>query len=144
MPATALLSFFLMALSGVLLDAQRRAWGRSRQDGAPSRLAVGRQWRRQTANAAIGLVGVMFALWPLTPREPAWVITYTGVMVLLAGLILLLGLGDAWASLAWARREQRRRLAEQAELLRALATERRRSDDQATGEESSRPLSRGV
>lgn len=122
MPATSVLSFVLLVLAGWLLDAHRKERlevRRSANGAAPPRSAVRRLARRQTANVTIAVVGVLFALWPIVPREPFWVGSFAALLTLLALLIFLMGVGDAYATIQCGRRERRRQLAEQTALLRA-------------------------
>ncbi len=123
MVATSLFSLVLLLLAGVLADAHRRDWRQAR-DAADSpsgalRFARRRFARRTVATTTIGLVGVAIAVWPLTPREPFWVVVYAATLTSMALLILTLGVLDAVASGQHQRDEARRQLAEHAAALRA-------------------------
>lgn len=130
MIATSLFSLALLLLAGVMLDANRQA--KSKQHTASddhARRFLGSQYRRRrVANLAIVAVGVLFALWPATPREPFWVASFAGCVSLLALAILTLGVCDAWSSGRYYREVSRRRLAEHTERLRDLLAEQRGSE----------------
>jgi hypothetical protein len=129
MLATSLLSLVLLALAGVLLDSHRREWAVARveKEGDDYRFARRRVVRRSLTTAAIAIVGVLVALWPLVPREPFWVASYLAGLVSLAGIIFLLGVGDAWASGRYYRTEGRRRLADEARSLAQLVEAQRKA-----------------
>ncbi|QDV72250.1 hypothetical protein [Botrimarina mediterranea] len=138
MLATSILSLVLLALAGVLLDSHRREWAVARverqrgDDASPQwRFARRRVVRRNSATVAIAVVGVLVALWPVTPREPFWVAAYMAVLVSLAGLIFLLGVGDAWASSRYYRAEGRRRLADETRSLAQLVESQRKAQPKA-------------
>lgn len=138
MVATSLLSLVLLALAGVLLDSHRRDWAAARSgDGDGYRFARRRLVRRSTATAAIAVVGVLVALWPVVPRVPLWVVVYMAALVSLAGLIFVLGVCDAWASGRYYRAESRRRLAEQTRTLAQLVEAQRKETQRAAGDDSS-------
>jgi hypothetical protein len=145
MLATSLLSLVLLALAGVLLDSHRREWAVARveKEGGDYTFARRRVVRRSLTTAAIAVVGVLVALWPLVPREPLWVASYMAGLVSLAGIIFLLGVGDAWASGRYYRTEGRRRLADEARSLAQLVESQRKAqrtaqDQAATDAEGNR------
>jgi hypothetical protein len=127
MLATSLLSLVLLALAGVLLDSHRREWAVARveKEGDDYRFAHRRLVRRSSTTAAIAVVGVLVALWPLVPREPFWVAGYLAALVSLTGIIFLLGVSDAWASGRYYQTEGRRRLADEARSLAQLVESQR-------------------
>lgn len=133
MVATSLFSLALLLLAGVLADAHRRDWRQARdaEDPTPDALRFARRRfaRRSVATTTIGLVGVMIAVWPLTPREPFWVVGYAATLTSMALLILTLGVFDAVASGRRHRDEARRQLAEHVAALR-LALESEAADEQ--------------
>ena len=134
MVATSLLSLVLLALAGVLLDSHRREWAvaKAEKEGDAYLFVRRRVIRRSFATAAIAVVGVLVALWPLVPREPLWVASYLAGLVSLAGIIFLLGVGDAWASGRYYRAEGRRRLAEEARSLAQLVEAQRKAQEPTT------------
>lgn len=99
--ATSFFSILLLGASGWLLDTHRRDWfhfNGSKVESDAWRFARRRYLRRMTATGAIALVGFLVAFWPILPREPRWILPYTGVLSLLAVMILTLGCYDAVAS----------------------------------------------
>ncbi|TWU00716.1 hypothetical protein Pla108_16680 [Botrimarina colliarenosi] len=139
MVTTSLLSLVLLALAGVLLDSHRREWADAREETDPAerRFARSRTLRRWTATASIAVVGGLIALWPVTPREPWWVVVYMAALVLLAGLIFVLGVWDAWASSVRFRAESRRRVAEHTQTLVRLLEDHRGERDKPSQETES-------
>ena len=124
MHATSVLSIALLALAGWLLDAHREESRRVRHGAGPdgpSRVDRRRLRRRLTANVSIAAVGLLFAVWPLVPREPVWVAGFTFTLTSLAMLILSMGVTDAIATVQLGRRELRSQLDEQAALLESIA-----------------------
>jgi hypothetical protein len=134
MLATSLLSLVLLALAGVLLDSHRREWAAAKADkqGDAYRFARRRLVRRSLTTVAIAVVGVLVALWPVTPREPFWAAAYLAALAALAGVIFLLGVGDAWASGRYYRAVGRQRLAEEARALAHLIEAQRNAPDQVS------------
>ena len=131
MLATSLLSFALLALAGALLDSHRREWSAARleKQGDHYQFARRRLVRRSLATAAIAIVGVLVALWPVVPREPFWVAAYLAGLVSLTGMIFLLGVGDAWASGRYYQALGRQRLADEARSLAQLIETQRKAQD---------------
>ena len=117
MVGASLFSLVLLVGSGAMLDAHRREWRTHRASASVGRSDRRRLVRRTVATSTIAAVGVLVALWPVTPREPAWVVAYAATLFLLAVAILALGLADAIASAGAARRDSRRRLESLADLL---------------------------
>ncbi len=98
---TSCFSLLLLGASGWMLDSHRRDWLRvasSTDKNKAWHFARLRYLRRMTATGAIALVGLLVGLWPLIPKHPRWILAYTGVLSLLALLILCFGFYDAFAS----------------------------------------------
>lgn len=141
MLATSLLSLILFALAGVLLDAHRR--DRRRADHDPTdavthRFARSRFSRRCFASGLIAVVAAFVAVWPITPREPLWIASYTAGLLTLALLIFLLGVTDAWASGRFYQAESRRRLTDHAEALKEALRQHQDTCGSSTDNEAGR------
>lgn len=141
MLATSILSLVLLSLSGLLLDSHRRDWQTARDgDSATTayRFARSRFLRRSVATCTIALVGVLIALWPLTPRLPLWVLGYAATLASMAALIFTLGVIDAWASARYHRAESQEQLASQRAQLTEALEEQQASQDATTDGEAVR------
>lgn len=137
--ATSLLSLVLLTLSGLLLDAHRRAWREAKASQAgPSRLARGRVVRRSFASGAIAVVGCLVILWPVTPREPFWVVLYGATLASLATMIFAAGVWDAWVTSKHLRAESRRQVAEQTKALVKAVEEHRSAARRSADAEAAR------
>ncbi len=138
MLGTSILSLLLLSLSGLLLDSHRRDWQTAREgDSATAAypFARSRFWRRCIATCTIALVGVLIALWPVTPRQPFWVLGYAAALASMAALIFTLGVGDAWASARYHRAESAEQLVKhRARLAEALEEQQARQDASSDGE----------
>ncbi|MEO0530819.1 MAG: hypothetical protein AAF266_09645 [Planctomycetota bacterium] len=138
MLGTSILSLVLLSLSGLLLDSHRRDWRDARENDlatAAYRFARSRFLRRCVATCSIAIVGVLIALWPVTPRLPFWVLGYAAALASLAALIFTLGVGDAWASARFHRAETQEQLFEhRARLAEALEEQRARQESAPDGE----------
>lgn len=122
MIATSLLSLLLLALAGVLLDTHRKEWRAASEeatdaDDSSVRFARRRRTRRTAATGLIAIAGALVGLWPIVPREPAWVLGYTAALASVALAVFVLALLDAAASSRHYRDASRRALQAQLEEL---------------------------
>ncbi len=108
-----LASLGLLVLSGVLLDAHRRAWFAAQQKASlgerERRCARAVYLRRMQAGISIGMIGVLLMLRPLIPQQPFWFLLYLLAMVLLCVWLLLLAMVDVLAA-SLNRRQSRREI----------------------------------
>lgn len=138
--ATSFFSILLLGASGWLLDTHRRDWvnfDATNCGPEAQRFALCRYLRRMTATSAIALVGFLVAFWPILPQEPRWILPYTGILALLAILILILGCFDAVASSTYysqqLREENRKHCRE---LVRQIETEQAKMNSSVTKQNS--------
>lgn len=140
--ATSFFSILLLAASGWLLDTHRRDWflfNETKSEPNAWRFARRRYLRRMTATGAIALVGILVAFWPILPREPKWILPYTGILSLLAILILALGCYDAVASSTYYSqklREEKRR--HRRDLIDMIENERAKSNSSSENKSTNR------
>ncbi len=133
-----LLSLLLLGASGWMLDAHRRDWLRvapSTDRNKAWHFARARYLRRMTATGAIALVGVLVGIWPMIPQQPRWVLAYTGVLSLLALLILSFGFYDAFASGSYYSEKLREESSQHRQDLMELIESEHRTNSQKSKED---------
>lgn len=86
--------------------------------------------RRTAAGVLTGVVGVLFALWPAVPRQPKWVLAFTGLLTLATLGLLTMGVWDALASTRHYRRLARRRAGRGVDELHRLVSQHRQARDE--------------
>lgn len=132
------ISLTLLGLSGLLIDQHRRArWRAEREHNDQRRSAQSDDrsrarsfafacWqyrRRMVGSSTIGVVGALFALLPIIPREPLPMTAYVAALVFGCLVIFLCGVLDAVAGARFYRRAKLEDRLQQAAL--AVEIERR-------------------
>lgn len=130
-----IVSLGLLALSGALIDAHRRAWHAAQSSAELSdsarRYARAQYRRRMQASGMIGVLGVLIGIWPVVPRQPAALMFYLGALLTGWAWIMFLAMLDFFAT----RHHYRRLRSEQMAAHLELVLEMQASKRQLSGDE---------